>query len=73
MAVKVDHRMVMVNELAEATLHLDHARKLALAKGVLTDRQARRLSRATRVLEEEISVVLAEVRMAVRGEGHVAK
>ncbi len=66
MAGKVDYRMAMVNELAQAVLHLDHARKLALSKGVLNDRQARRLSRATRALEEEVSVVLAEVRAAGR-------
>ena len=69
MAGKVDYRMAMVNELAQAVLHLDHARKLALAKGVLNDRQARRLSRATRALEEEGSVVLAEVRAAGRKAG----
>ena len=59
----LDYRAAVVNELGARIGQLHQARKLALAKGVLTDRQARRLSKAMHALEDEIGAVVAELKV----------
>jgi hypothetical protein len=63
----LDYRAAVINELGARMAQLHQARKLALAKGVLTDRQARRLSKAMHALEDEINAVVGELIRKVAG------